>query len=223
MQTDRLNMIIRHISGGTVADIGTDHAYIPVQLIKQKKARRVIATDVRQGPLEAAARSIARAGVKGIELRLGSGLLPLKPQECDNIIIAGMGGELICTILKEGEKIAKSASRLLLQPMNSQDMLRDYLSKNGYRIICEDIVCEGFKVYNLIIACAGAGAVFRDEIDLHLPEYLREHHEFPALASKKKREFSKILSGLERAKDRNEEEIARYRRLLQAAGRLAGK
>ena len=223
MQTDRLNMIIRHTNGRMIADIGTDHAYIPVQLIKQKKAERVVATDIRPGPLDAAARSIAHAGVSGIELRLGGGLSPIAPHECDNIIIAGMGGELICTILKEGEATAKSASRLLLQPMNSQDMLREYLSKNGFCIAEEDIVCEGFKVYNLIIACAGEGMSFHNEIELHLPEYLKKHHEFPALLRKKQREFSKILSGLERAKDRNEKEIGRYRQLLEETEKLIGK
>lgn len=223
MQTDRLNMIIKHTTGQAVADIGTDHAYIPVQLIQQKKAERVIATDVRTGPLEAARRSIAKAGVCGIELRLGSGLSPIAPGECDDIIIAGMGGELICTILAEGEKTAKKASRLLLQPMNSQDMLRDYLSKNGYFIAEEDIVCEGFKVYNLIIAYEGAGRSFCDETELHLPVYLRQHSEFPALVQKKLREFTKILNGLERAKEKNYFEIERYRRLLAAAEELKGK
>lgn len=214
MQTDRLNMILRHINGENIADIGTDHGYIPVEIVKRSLAKKVIATDIRKGPLEAAARSIAKAGVSGIQLRLGAGLAPIRKGECDNIIIAGMGGELISTILTDDEEKAKSAKLLLLQPMNSQDMLRKYLADNGYGIIEEDIECEGFKVYNLIIAEYGGRVEFKDEFELHLPKYIRGHKNFNALVRKKHREFSKILDGLYKAKKRDEKEINRVAELL---------
>lgn len=220
MQTDRLDMIIKYVNRRSVADIGTDHAYIPVELSRRNMADVIIATDVRPGPLEAAKRSVERAGVRNVTLRLGSGLSPIAPGECENIIIAGMGAELICTILDEGKACAKAAQLLLLQPMNAQYLLRKYLGENGYDIVGEDIMCEGFKVYNLILAKSGRGFVWNDEFELHLPEYLRKHKNFPALLAKKRREFSKILTGLEKAQEKDEEEIKRYAYLLKRTEEL---
>ncbi len=211
MQTIRLNMIISRINADAVADVGTDHAYIPVRLIKEARAKRVIATDMNEGPLSSARSNVDAEGVGDrVELRLGDGLSPLKECECDNIVIAGMGGELISTILKEGEAVAKSAKLLFLQPMNSQELLREYLIENGFEIVDEDIEVEGFKVYNLIIAKAGKSEKVTDEFLLHLPEYLYNHPKFPKLLAKKKREFDKILTGLIRAKEKDTEKIEKY-------------
>ncbi len=211
MLKERLDMILSHIDGEVIADIGTDHGYIPVRLALLKRAKKVIATDLNKGPLHAARENVLKNNVEDIvELRLGSGLLPIKKGECDTIVIAGMGGELISEILRAGEDVAKSAKILLLQPMNSQDTLRKFLLENGYEIIKEDIEREGFKVYNLIIAKKGIGEMPKDPIFLHLPESLKGHTEFPSLLKKKKREFEKILSGLLRAKDKDLEEIKKY-------------
>ena len=224
MLTKRLNMIISHINGSAVADIGTDHAYIPVQLALGDKAQKIIATDVNKGPLSAAENNVKANDCEGkVELRLGNGLVPLNKGECDTIVIAGMGGELIVTILAESEDVAKSAKTLLLQPMNSQDLLRGFLSENGYEITEEDITTEGFKVYNLIIARAGKGREYKDEFDLHLPEYLYNHEKFPKLLAKKKREFEKILTGLNKAKEKNPAEIERYTKLLERVLELEGR
>lgn len=215
MRTRRLQMILKHVDAKRIADIGTDHGYIPVELAR-RSVEYIIATDVRRGPLEAARRRIEHAGAdKKIELRQGDGLSPLAEGECDNIIIAGMGGELICKILAEGENVARSADRLILQPMNSQDMLRSFLSENGYAIMFEDIACEDFKVYNIIVIKSGEGYRYKDEFDLHLPAYLHRNKRFPALAWKKQREFTKILTGLKNAAERDEEQIARYTQLLE--------
>lgn len=221
MQTKRLNMIISHIDAKRVADIGTDHAYIPVQLALGGAVDKVIATDLNKGPLDAARANIDANGCESVvECRLGGGLSPIAAGECDTIVIAGMGGELISEILKEGESVAKTADRLLLQPMNSQDTLRRFLLENGYEIIEEDLTVEVFKVYNLIIAQKGMMPCPADEIELHLPERLYNHKYFGQLIAKKKREFSKILSGLEKATERNGKEIKRYKKLLEKVVRL---
>lgn len=224
MQTDRLDMIISYINCDVAADIGTDHGYIPVELVCSQRAKRVIATDVRRGPLDAAKRRIEKNGCADrIELRLGSGLLPIEPGECETIIISGMGGELICDILARGESVAKAADCLLLQPMNSQDMLRKFLYTHGYEIIKEDIAVEGFKVYNLIIATSGRAVMPEDEFFLHLPQSLCGHRYFPQLLEKKKREFSKILNGLGKAKIPHSKEIERYKELYRRVCELEGE
>ncbi len=216
MQTIRLNMIIGKINADTVADIGTDHAYIPIELIKKGRAKRVIATDMNKGPLSSARENVEAEGLsENIDLRLGDGLSPIRENECQNIVIAGMGGELIATILKEGESIAKSADTLFLQPMNSQELLREFLADNGYVITEEDIEVEGFKVYNLIVAKSGKSDRTEDEFLLHLPEYLYSHPKFSKLLAKKKREFDKILSGLKKAKEQDRAKIEKYSHFLE--------
>lgn len=221
MQTARLDMIISHISKRTVADVGTDHAYIPITLADNDLADKIIATDINKGPLNSARKNVvACKNNDRIELRLGPGLEPIKVGECDEIIIAGMGGELIAKILDNSMEVAQKAECLLLQPMTQQDSLRRYLSENSFEIVDEDIEIEGFKVYNLIIARYGGKTEFSDEFSLHLPEYLYHHKNFSKLLAKKKREFTKILSGLNSAKQKDENNIERVRNLLDRCIKL---
>ena len=221
MITPRLEMILRHVSGKTCADIGTDHAYVPIKLAEA--GIKVIATDIMPGPLKIAEENVKKQGAK-VELRLGGGLSPIKNGEVDTVIIAGMGGEMIEKIISEDEEKAKSV-RLILQPMNSQYELRTYLLKNGYKILKEDLALEGFKVYNLIVAqYQGDNKLhnwgYRREIDRHLPVKLYQHQYFPILCEKKQREFTKIAEGLKKSKDANPKEIKRLEKLLLALEKI---
>lgn len=199
MLTPRLNCIINYVNAVTAADIGTDHAYVSIELIKSGRAKHVIASDVRIGPLDIAKGHIEKNGLcDKIETRLGGGLSVLKPGEADNIIIAGMGGELIEEIIRADEAVAR-ASELILQPMNSQYELRRYLLENGFTIEKEDIECEGHRVYNLLIVKSGNQEPFLKDIDYHLPPCLYKHEKFGALLDKKQREFVKIIKGLEKS------------------------
>ena len=198
MLTPRLNCIVNYVNNSeTTADIGTDHAYVPIELINSGRAKRVIASDIKPGPLKIAKSHIEKRGLSDrIETRLGSGLSVLAPGEADYIIIAGMGGELICDILKENTETAR-LSRLVIQPMNGQYELRRYLIENGFTIEREDIENEAHRVYNFIIAKNGRSEEFDNDIDYHLPPYLYSHPKFPLLFDKKRREFKKIINGLE--------------------------
>lgn len=212
MLTPRTKMIAQHINADTVLDIGTDHAYIPIYLAQNKLAKKIIATDLRKGPLMIAEANIIKYGLEDkIELRLGEGLSPVEEDEADTIIIAGMGGELISNILNDGIKKAERAKVLVLQPMNSQEILRRWLIENGFSITEEDIALEGFKVYNLIIAKKGNSQRFLSDFDYHIPPYLKEHQYFDKFKEKKLREFNKIKTGLENAKEKNEEEIEKFK------------
>lgn len=201
MITPRLNCIINYVNSKTAADIGADHAYVPIELIRSGRAKYVIASDVKKGPLDAARGNIEKYGMgERIETRLGSGLSVLKKGEADTIIAAGMGGELIEEIIRADEEIAR-ASRLILQPMNSQYELRRYLIENGFSIEHEDIECEGHRVYNILIVKNGRQTPFRRDIDYHLPPYLYHHEKFVVLLDKKQREFIKIVKGLEKSEN----------------------
>lgn len=214
MLTERLNCIINYVNCECAADIGTDHAYAATELIRLGRAKRVIAADVRQGPLNAAIENIKKNRMENeIETRLGSGLSVLKPGEADECIIAGMGGELICEILNADIETARSM-KLILQPMNAQYEVRKYLIENGFKILKEDIVCEGERVYNVIITKSGEGEPFEKEIDWHIPPYLKEHPLYEKLLNKKKREFTKIVKGLEESKNCDVEKLTYYKELL---------
>lgn len=211
MITARLQSIIDYAHGRVIADVGTDHAFIPIELICTERAEKVIASDIRRGPLDSAMRNINAAGMGDkIETRLGSGLSVLKSGEADMIIVAGMGGEMIEKIIKEDENTAR-ASELILQPMNSQYELRKFLIGSGFTIKDEEIAVEGFKVYNIMLVESGRQEEFERDIYYHVPPYLKAHKNFDKLYEKKLREFNKVISGLERSGECDEEKLERYR------------
>lgn len=211
MITPRLRCILNYAQGKTIADIGTDHAYIPIALINEKRAAKVIASDINCGPLEAAKHNIDEHRLSSkIETRLGPGLSILNPGEADQIIIAGMGGSLIEEIIKNSINTARAAE-LLLQPMNAQYELRKYLIENGFSIIAEDIAVEGFKVYNFIKAVSGRQQAFEKDIYYHIPPYLKTNPLYDKLYAKKVREFTKVIRGLEMSANTDFIKLEKYK------------
>ena len=139
--------------GARVCDVGTDHGRLPIYLIEEKIAKRVIATDIRPLPLENAKKNVEASGVKGIDLRLCDGLSAVKKSETDTVIIAGMGGEVISDIISRAELIRKHPYPLLiLQPTTSPEFLRRYLCENGFEIKNETALKENGKLYSVITA-----------------------------------------------------------------------
>ncbi|MCX7714855.1 MAG: class I SAM-dependent methyltransferase [Clostridia bacterium] len=217
MLTPRLKTISDKVKSKTIADIGTDHAYIPIELARSGKIDKAIACDINKGPLEIAKANIKKYGLEDkIELRLGGGLTPIHKNETDCIIIAGMGGQLIWEIIHKDIDTAKQAKELILQPMNAQAELRKNLIKHGFEIVEEDLVAEGFKVYNIFVAREGHSQPCTD-FEYHIPKALHSHKLFNKFLAKKHREFSKILKGLKKASKPDESAIAHYAELL---GRL---
>ena len=154
--TMRLDARLRSIAefvprGSRVADIGTDHAQLAIELIASGRATHVIAADLNAGPLDAARKNIADAGLsKQIETRLGDGLKVLDAGEVDIVCMAGMGGALMCEILSDD--ISTTIRRLILQPMNVSDRVRTWLGQNGWAIVDEDLAEVGGIVYEIICA-----------------------------------------------------------------------
>ncbi len=151
--SNRLAAIAAAIPAGLpVADIGTDHAYLPIFLRLTGQSPRVIACDLRPGPLETARANVAAAGVDGIELRLGDGLAPVAPAEANVIVIAGMGGEEVAAILAAAPWLRDPAYLLVLQPMTSPEALRQYLSDYGFFPLQERFVQDDGRPYSVISA-----------------------------------------------------------------------
>lgn len=139
------------VTGHTVADIGCDHAFVPIYLIKNKISSHVIASDVRSGPCDIARKNIDAYGLSDvIDLRLGDGLDTIEEGEADTIIIAGMGGMLINSILDKGYKVAASAKQLILQPQSDIDKVRNHILDKGWTIVSEDMLVDMGKYYTIL-------------------------------------------------------------------------
>ena len=141
--------------GSRLADIGTDHAYLPAYLILEGTIPSAVASDVNRGPLDRGRETARLAGVEEkIDFRLSDGLKGLGEDEADVIVIAGMGGELISRILSDAPWT--KGKLLLLQPMTAQPELRRWLNGNDYRIERETVVREGQKLYVILTVRGGA-------------------------------------------------------------------
>lgn len=164
--SERMAAVVRLITpGNTVADVGTDHCYIPIYLAVNKISPRIIAMDINEGPLSKAAGNIAEYRVENIvETRLSDGLEKLGQGEADTIIIAGMGGILINSILRSGQDIARSAKEIIISPHKDVNLVRKFLMDNEYRIDDEVIVKDTGKYYFVMKVSSGHMVLNEDEI-----------------------------------------------------------
>ncbi len=140
--------------GAKLADIGTDHGYLPVALLQAGKIEYAIASDVGSEPLQHARRTAAEYEVKGVDFRLCDGLIGIAPEEVDTIVIAGMGGDTMVSILS-GAPWTKKGKLLLLQPMTKSEMLRGWLADNGYRFLKERLVWDKGNLYPVFLIEGG--------------------------------------------------------------------
>ena len=149
----RLAMVAGSVpKNAVVADIGTDHAFLPIALVERGIAKNVIACDISSGPLSVAKANVEKSGVQNIELRLSDGLMEIAPNEADTVTIAGMGGDMIVSILSRTEWIKDFKTRLILQPMSSADSLRVFLAENGFDVLLERAVRDTGRIYTVITA-----------------------------------------------------------------------
>lgn len=144
----RLNFIINNIDKtSALADIGTDHGYIPLYATQNGLCDKAIAIDINKDPLDKARlNAILEGAGDELEFRLGDGLNPLKKDEVEAVVIAGMGGNLIRDILEESIEKVSSLNYLILVPAQNPEVLREYLYNNDYEIICENL-CEEDGIY----------------------------------------------------------------------------
>ena len=158
----RLETIANLVPQGCVlADIGTDHAYLPVWLLDKQRIARAIAGDIAAGPCQAARTTVAQFGQhEHVEVRQGSGLKVLSPGEADCIAIAGMGASTIISILEDDTEVAQSAELLVLQPMAGAASLRAWLCSHGWQLAAEELVDDAPHFYEIIAAKRGLAPVY---------------------------------------------------------------
>ena len=149
----RLGAALDFLRGGCIADVGTDHAYLPLIALRRGLADFAVATDIHKGPAEIAARHLSAGGIGNdrAAVLLTDGLHGAEEYLPTDICILGMGGEMIARIIDEAPWVRDAGIRLILQPMTKQEILRDYLAQNGFLTVCERLV-KTDRIYTLICA-----------------------------------------------------------------------
>lgn len=217
--TPRLQIIADSINHcDTLADIGTDHAYLPIYLVKKGKIKQAIAGDINKGPIDIARGRIqANRLEEKIQARQGNGLTVLEPQEADTIVIAGMGGMLIAEIIEQSRPVAEAAKQLILQPMLDSGKLRSYLLEQGFEIFDEELAKEDRKLYE-ILWVRYTGQPEKAEGSLTIgPKIIEKRHPLALeLIAKKEHELQVILEKLKNTEtEHSQERIQECKSLLE--------
>ena len=206
----RLKMAAEMVRPGVVAaDIGSDHAYLPVYLVSRGLCPRVIAADLREKPLQNARLHVEKYGLAGkIELRLSDGLSRFAPGDAEDFIFAGMGGTLMAELLGRAPWLRDPAKRLILQPMTHAEDLRRFLTESGFAILREDACRDSGRIYIAMCAEYTGEITERGPAYVYTGELPRCGNE-PALAylSRVERQLRIRAEGL-RKSGRNPEELA---------------
>ena len=155
----RLAAIASFVDDGLVlADIGTDHGFLPISLVQEGRVPRALACDVRKGPLAQAEKNVAMRGLADrIETRLSDGFSAVLPGEAECAVIAGMGGQLTCRILSEGMPVVDKLSQLVLSPQSEQDEVRRFVYDHGMHIAREEMLTDMEKYYVILDVRKGTG------------------------------------------------------------------
>ncbi len=169
----------------TLADIGTDHAFVPIYLINEGKIKKALACDVSKGSLEKARINIEQTGLeKQISARLSDGLKAIKPHEAETVILAGMGGMLINDILNQSPLVLETVKQLILQPQKDLPQVRKCIHTLGFKIVNEIMLFEAGVYYNILNCHRGSeipysereylfGKILIERKDKVLKEYLQ--------------------------------------------------
>lgn len=200
--------------GARVADIGTDHGFLPCWLAQQKRAAQVIACDVNAQPLALAQKNIGDYNVADTVItRLGDGLKVIKPGEVDVVTIAGMGGSLMLEILEAAPLVVDKLRRIILQPNVGAEAVRIWAEKNRWQIVREDLVRENDRFSVILALEPGRSLQPMSAVELYLgPKLLAEQHPLLGLyISEEWDKTQKILAQL--AQSENEESRRREKML----------
>ena len=203
--------------GGVVADIGTDHAYLPIEMIKRGLVCRAVACDINLGPIESAKRNVALAGLTDrIDTVQTDGLHGVEVYSPTDVVIFGMGGELIVKILSEAPWIKERGVGLILQPMSHAELLRGWLLENGFSIEGETLTFEDQYYQTVHAVYKGEVAEYTEE-ELFLGRHILSGNS-PYLTDFLKKcadRYSKIIEG----KQKGNADAAQEKRLLDAIQR----
>lgn len=206
MISKRLELVASFVSQGAILlDVGSDHAYLPIELVERGQIKSAIAGEVVEGPYQSAVKNVETHGLKEkIQVRLANGLAAFEETDQVSVItIAGMGGRLIARILEEGLGKLANVERLILQPNNREDDLRIWLQDHGFQIVAESILEEAGKFYEILVVEAGEMELSARDTRFG-PFLLREIS--PVFVQKWQKEAEKLEFALGQIPEKNLEE-----------------
>ena len=207
----RLSAVAAYVpKGSRLADVGSDHAYLPLFLVEKGIIHFAVAGEVVQGPYQSALTNVAQAGKEElIQVRLANGLAAIESSDqIDTITIAGMGGRLIADILESDLAKLVGVQRLILQPNNREDELRIWLEAHDFQIVAEEMVTENQKFYEILVV--EPGTMELTPLEQRFGPYLLQEKSADFLA-KWQSELGKLTQSLEKIPAQHQEDI----RLLQ--------
>lgn len=193
----RLEAVASYVpQGARLADVGSDHAYLPLFLVEQGRIAFAVAGEVVQGPYQSALQNVEQAGQSDkISVRLANGLAAVElADQVSTVTIAGMGGRLIADILEAGKDKLVSVERLVLQPNNREDDVRRWLVTNDFQLVTEEILEENDKIYEILVAEKGKSDLTEDQLRFG-PYLLEEQSE--TFQKKWLKELDKLTYALE--------------------------
>ncbi|MCF6137948.1 tRNA (adenine(22)-N(1))-methyltransferase [Pseudalkalibacillus berkeleyi] len=216
--SERLKKVTTYIPiESVIADIGSDHAYLPCYAVQNGLIKSAIAGEVNQGPFDSALSQVKALRLENqIEVRLGDGLEVVSPNEVNVVVIAGMGGQLISNILNRGKARLEEVHRLILQPNMGAKFIREWLEANGWALITESILEEDEKIYEILVAeRTETTNPLSDAERLLGPFLMREKNEtFIKKWEREQMNWKRIVNQLEQANP-SEEIIDRKRDVLK--------
>ena len=219
----RMETVISMVTkGNRVADIGTDHGYVPIALVQRKWIKKAIAMDVRKGPLQKAMDNIQAYHMdEQIETRLSDGMEKLEAGEADTIIIAGMGGELMARILRDGARVLDSVQEVIVQPQSEIYKVRMQLHQMGFQIVEEKMLIDEGKYYTAMKAIKGRECC-DNEVQYYFGKLLLEQKD-QVLYEWLQKEYATSEALYQKLKDINSEAgLARREQLLHILELLKG-
>ena len=206
MISKRLELVASFVPQGAVLlDVGSDHAYLPIELVERDQIKSAIAGEVVEGPYQSAVKNVESHGLKEkIQVRLANGLAAFEETDQVSVItIAGMGGRLIATILQEGLEKLANVERLILQPNNREDDLRIWLQDNDFQIVAESILEEAGKFYEILVV--ESGQMKLSASDIRFGPFLSKEVS-PVFIKKWQKEATKLEFALSQIPEKNLEE-----------------
>ena len=206
MISKRLELVASFVPQGAILlDVGSDHAYLPIELVERGQIKGAIAGEVVEGPYQSAVKNVEAHGLKEkIQVRLANGLAAFEEADQVSVItIAGMGGRLIARILEEGLDKLADVERLILQPNNREDDLRIWLQDHGFEIVAENILEEAGKFYEILVV--EAGQMKLSSSDVRFGPFLSKEVS-PVFVQKWQKEAEKLEFALGQIPEKNLEE-----------------
>lgn len=220
----RMHAIVKHIEPGCgLIDVGTDHGYLPTWMATHGYKGNIIASDINEAPLQKAVGTAEKAGVaERITFQLCDGLDKCQPGSVDIIVIAGMGGDMICRILDAADWCMDRRYKLILQPMTKSEVMRYWLINNGFEIMTEELVPDGGTLYQLIVARYGGFTRLTDgELFLGKKALFMDPELYEQQRQKLVMRFGAAVSGMEKnASGAELPALKLYRKILEDFERL---